>query len=379
VTAVPTHVVILGAGFGGLELSSRLVEDLGDDVRITIIDKNDAFIFGYAKLDVMFGRTGLENVKVHYADLKKPGVDFRHEEITGIDPAARRVTTNKGTYDADLLVVALGADYDCEATPGLLEGGYEYYSPEGAANVRGVIESFDHGTVIVGVLGPFFKCPAAPSETALMLHDFFTKRGVRDAITIKLLSPMGVPIPVSKETSDALLAEFAVRNIEYRGGKRVVSIDPTTNVATSEDGEELSFDLFLAVPVHKAPDVVVDSGLTEDGWINVDPWLATKFENVWAVGDVTNAPVPRAGVIAEGEAKTVADVIVHKLRGGAEPRPYAGIAGCYIEFGDDRVGKVDVDFLTGPEMKGFFTAPSHEIAREKEEFGASRRRRWFGT
>ena len=375
-----THVVILGAGFGGLELASRLVEDLGNDVRTTLIDKNDAFIFGFAKLDVMFGRTDLESVKHRYADIKKPGVDFRKEEITAIDPATRRVTTNKGTYDADLLVVALGADYDPEATPGLLEGGHEYYSPEGAAKVRSIIEAFDRGTLIVGVLGPFFKCPPAPSETVLMLHDFFTKRGVRDAITIQLLSPLGIPVPVSKETSDALIAEFAARDIEYRGGTRVVCIDPAKKVATTEKGEDLAFDLFLGVPVHKAPEVVAKSGLTEpDGWVKVDPWLATKFENVWAVGDVTSAPVPRAGVFAEGEAKTVADVIVHKVRGGADPKPYAGIAGCYIEFGDDRVAKVDVDFLTGPEMKGIFTAPSHEIARDKEEFGASRRRRWFGT
>src|SRR6478672_3210553 len=125
---MPTHVVILGAGFGGLELSSRLVEDLGGDVRVTLIDKSDAFIFGFAKLDVMFGRTDLDGVRCLYSDIAKPGVEFRQEEITSIDPEQRRVVTDKGSYDADILVVAPGADYDTEATPGLLEAGYEFYS-----------------------------------------------------------------------------------------------------------------------------------------------------------------------------------------------------------------------------------------------------------
>jgi sulfide:quinone oxidoreductase len=376
-----THVVILGAGFGGLELTSRLVEDLPGEVEVTLIDKSDWFIFGYAKLDVMFGRTTFDAVKNHYSAIDKPGVTYKKETITSIDPNAKRVVTDKGTYDADILVVALGADLAPEATPGLLEAGYEYYSPEGANAARAVVNGFEQGTVIVGVLGPFFKCPPAPCETAFMLHDQFVERGVRENITIQVLSPLGIPVPVSPDTSKAILEEFDVRGIEYHGGTRVVTIDPATKTATAEGGETFSFDLFLGVPVHRAPEVVVQSGLTEpDGWIGVNPaTFATKFAGVFAVGDVTSAPVPRAGVFAEGEARTVADVIVQQLRGGAEAEPYRGQAACYIEFGDERVGKVVVDFLSGPAIKGTFAAPSREIAKDKEQFGATRRARWFGT
>jgi sulfide:quinone oxidoreductase len=210
------------------------------------------------------------------------------------------------------------------------------------------------------------------------MYDMFRTRGMLDDVTIRVLSPLGFPVPVSEDTSKAILAEFEQRGIEYRGGTRVVRLDAASRTAYTEDGREIPYDLFLGVPVHKAPDVVVQSGLTEaDGWIAVDPWLATKFEDVYAVGDVTTAPVPRAGVFAEGEAETVADVIVHKVRGGAPPLPYSGIAGCYIEFGNDRVARVDVDFLTGPEIKGIFTAASVDLAREKERFGATRKARWF--
>ena len=140
------------------------------------------------------------------------------------------------------------------------------------------------------------------------------------------------------------------------------------------------YDLFLAVPIHRAPPVVEESGLTVDGWVPVDPaTFQTRFPDVYAVGDVTSAPVPRAGVIAEGEAGTVADVLISRIRsGGREPEPYAGSAVCYIEFGDDTVARVDVNFLSGPRPTAVFHAPSLDLTEEKRQFGATRRRRWFG-
>jgi sulfide:quinone oxidoreductase len=114
-----TRVVIVGAGFGGLELCSRLSNELADDVEVTLIDQSDAFIFGFAKLDLMFGRRTLDEVRLPYRDISKPSVEFRQETVVSIDPERKRVVTNVGTHDADVLVVALGADLDPEATPGL--------------------------------------------------------------------------------------------------------------------------------------------------------------------------------------------------------------------------------------------------------------------
>ena len=116
-----TRVVVLGAGFGGLELATMCSEALGDEVEVTLIDKNDAFVFGYSKLDVMFGRSTPEAVRLAYRDIAKPGVRFLRQTVTAIDPQARRVSTDGGDHEADVLVVALGADYDFGATPGLAE------------------------------------------------------------------------------------------------------------------------------------------------------------------------------------------------------------------------------------------------------------------
>ncbi|HZC30634.1 MAG TPA: FAD-dependent oxidoreductase, partial [Gaiellaceae bacterium] len=156
------HVVILGAGFGGLELASRLSGSPADEVHVTLIDQNDGFTFGFAKLGILFEGKDAADVRIPYSELAKPGVEFRQERITAIDPAARRVTTDRGTYDADILVVALGADYDVDATPGFAEGGFEYYSIAGAERMRDALPSFTGGTILIGVLGQPFKCPPAP-------------------------------------------------------------------------------------------------------------------------------------------------------------------------------------------------------------------------
>jgi sulfide:quinone oxidoreductase len=373
------RVLVLGAGFGGLELSTTLSEALGDDAEVTLIDKNDGFVFGFSKLDVMFGRTTPEAVSMAYADIAKPGVRVLRETITAIDPEARRVTTDAGVHEADTLVVALGADYDFDATPGLAEGGNEFYSVAGAERLAPIIREFSHGHVVIGVCGAPFKCPPAPSECALLLHDELVARGVREQCQISFVIPLPTPVPPSPETSAALSAEFAKRDIALIAGRRVASLDPGRSVAVLDDGSELAFDLFLGVPKHRAPDVVIDSGMTEDGYIPVDSaTLETRFPGVYAVGDVATAGVPKAGVFAEGAARVVAQTLIAKLRGGEPPERHLGRGTCYIEFGHGRVGSVDIDFLSGPERTGVFNAPSAELVAEKERFGSSRRARWFG-
>src|SRR6478672_5278740 len=177
---MPQRVLVLGAGFGGLELTTMLVEQAPGEFEITLIDKNDSFVFGFSKLDVMFGRTDVDAVLHKYADIAKPGVTVLKETITKIDPATKTVTTDKGTHDADILVVALGADYDTSETPGVVLGENEFYSVAGAAKIAEVLPTFKKGHAVIGVCDAPFKCPPAPSECALMLHDYLTNAGVRD-------------------------------------------------------------------------------------------------------------------------------------------------------------------------------------------------------
>jgi sulfide:quinone oxidoreductase len=376
---VHARVLILGAGFGGLELATMLSEGLGEDAEVVIVDRSDAFVFGYSKLDVMFGRVRPEEIRLPYADFVKPGVRLLRETVTAIEPESRQVTTDQGVHDGDVLVVALGADYDFEATPGLAEGENEFYSVAGAERLREILPTFTEGRAVVGVCGAPFKCPPAPSEAALLLHDFLTERGVRDACEITLVMPFGTPVPPSPDTSAALLEAFAERGIAFVPERRVRALDTTRAVVVLDDEQELPCDLFLGVPRHRAPDVVVASGMAEEGYVPVDSrTLATRFPDVYAVGDVATPGTPKAGVFSEGAARVVAAQLLARMDAGPEPLPYDGRGSCYVEFGAGRIGRVDVDFLSGPKPTGTFQEPSLELVAEKRAFGSSRRARWFG-
>ena len=373
------RVVVLGAGFGGLELTTILSEEFGTDVDVVLIDQSDDFVFGFSKLEVMFGRARSEQVRHPYRDFVKPGVEFVQSTVRAIDPNTKRVETDAGTFDADVLVVALGADLHPEATPGLVESGYEFYTEPGAFALRDVLADFDGGRVIIAVTSTPFKCPPAPSETALLMHDFLTERGLRDASQISLVMPLPVPIPPSPDASKALLVAFEERGIGWHPETLVRGLDAGRKVALLGGGVEMPYDLFLAVPTHRAPEVVAQSGMTVDGWIPVNPiTLETQFAGVYAVGDVTSVGTPKAGVFAEGQAAVAAGGIGALIRNAGESPRYDGRGICYLEFGRNEVAKVGVAFVSGQPPTGWLEGPSPALVADKAEFASSRVQRWFG-
>src|SRR4051812_2810291 len=226
----------------------------------------------------MLGRQSPDEVRLHYREFDKDGVEFRQERVTGIDPAARRVTTDIGAYDADFLVVAMGADYDMACTRGFEAGGFEFYTVAGAERLRDALADFDGGRALVSVLGQPFKCPPAPFEGAFLLHEYFTERGIRDSVEMTSTFPMQRPVPVAGEVSQMFRDALAARDIEELPQCLVTSIDPATRTAHLKDGGTLPYDLFVGIPKHRAPDPLEASGLAVNGWVPVDQTnLRTQF------------------------------------------------------------------------------------------------------
>ena len=375
-------VLILGAGFGGLELATRLKSLIANDVEVTLIDKHDFFILGFAKLEVLFGRKSADDIKNHYRNLS-PGIRFLRENIQSIDPELRHVVTDQGNHQADVLVIALGADLDPNATPGLVEHGHEFYSLSGVERLNGALASFRRGVAMISILGLPYKCPPAPFEVALQLHDYLVEHGCRNEVTIRVLSPAPTPLPVSKQGSETILQLFKERGMEFLPNHSVTSVQ--ANLALVKETGGLPFDLFMAVPVHRVPPVVAASGLVREGWISVNPAnLETSFPDVYAIGDVTKIPVgtaaiPKAGAFADRAAHAVADDIVYRIHGKGSPGRFDGAGTCYLEFGKGNVAKIEANFLGGPTPDVRFVGPSEEFKADKIEFGSSRIKRWFGS
>jgi sulfide:quinone oxidoreductase len=211
-----------------------------------------------------------------------------------------------------------------------------------------------------------------------MMHDELVARGVRGDCTVTMAHPLSAPVPPSPETSKALIAAFAERKIDYLPGRKVTSLDEAGHKVVLDDGRELPCDLFLGVPKNRAPDVVVATGLTENGWVTVNQrTLETKFPGVYALGDLANAGTPKAGVFAETAARTVATNLIALIRGEEPNARNPGFGTCYVEFGGDRVARVDVDFFSGAKPTGTFFEPSRELAADKKLFSSTRRARWF--
>ena len=287
----------------------------------------------------------------------------------------------RATYEPDILVVALGADLDPAATPGMVEEGSEFYTVEGAARVRDLLPSFEGGDVIIGVLGQLLQVPGRPVRNRPHAARLPREEGPSGDVDHQDRSARWRrPSPFRPRRPPASSRRSGERDIEWWPQSKVTALDPPTKIATLEDGQTMPYGLFLGIPVHRAPRVVEDSALAEDGWIPVDHrTFATKFENVYAVGDVTSAPVPRVGAIAEGEARTLAEVLIHQIKGGDAPDALPG-KGDLLHRVRWRPRWPGSTPTSCPDRLRSATSrrPRRTSSASKVEFGASRRRRWFG-
>ncbi len=378
------EILILGAGFGGLEAASSLSERLDPSHRITLIDKNDYFIIGFSKFEVMFGRQTAEEVKSYYTNLAHRRVNFVQDTIEGIDLEGKQVRTRGATFTYDYLIVALGAELAPELTPGFPEGGYEFYSLEGADRLYPVLDSFSSGTILLSIFGAPYKCPPAPYEAAFQLHDFYRRKGVREQVAIKMLIPAPVPLPVAPGAAEEVGRRFAERGIELFTQHKVTALDPVRKQAQIAGHGPMAYDLFIGVPLHRPPAVVRDSVLGQGGWIRVNrDNLATEFERVYAVGDVTTIPVgagavPKAGAFAEDAAKVVVSDIVTQITGQGRPKKFEAVGTCFLEFGDENVAQISANYLGQEEPQVALEEPTAALRESKVHFKDDRIQRWFG-
>ena len=376
------NIIVLGAGFGGLEASTGLKRELGKDVSVTLVDKKDYFMTGFNKYDILFGREA-DIRKGYYRDLVGQGVDFLQEEVVSLELEEKRVVTDKRALSYDYLIVALGADLHPEAIPRFVSGGYEFYSPEGARRLRPVIEAFQGGTILISIFDKVYKCPPAPYELAFLLDDYFRAKGMRERVNLKVLTPVPRPLPVSPTASDEIERLLAECNIELLTQRRVIELDSEHQCAIVEGHSPLAYDLFIGIPIHKPPKVILDSPLGAAGWVAVDREnLHTSIDNVYAVGDVTSIPVggfavPKAGVFAENAARVVVQDLVSRIRNRPAASRYEARGACFVEFGRGRIAMLDADFLSQAQPQVVLKDIPGEVA-PKKTFVAERLRRWFG-
>jgi len=381
-------VLVLGGGVGGLVASNVLNEKLGRRVRVQLIERKKEFQFPPSYPWLMLGMRKPEQVQRSLSPLKKKGIDVVHDEVLSIDVVKKVVKTRDDAFSFDHLIIALGAEYALDAVPGFREHAHHIYDLESALRFRTAIDDFSGGDVAVGVSRTPFKCPAAPYETALLLDHHFKKKGLGNRFRIRFFTPEGLPLPsAGPDIGNGTLELMKSRGIDPKFNAKLTEIRPKE--AVFEDGSTIPFDLLFAVPPHKCPQPVVDAGLTDQsGWIPVDPGtLLTKFENVYAVGDVASVPtplgfvpyLPKAGVFAHGQAEVVADNIVAEIEGRATKKAFDGSGSCFLMTGGEQAGFVKGTWFAKPHPDIRFQSPSRALYMERVLFEKYWMHHWFHT
>jgi sulfide:quinone oxidoreductase len=382
---VSGRTLILGGGFGGIATAVELRRLLGDDHEIVLVDRKPAFAMGLRKLWELVGRASIADGKRSRALLARHGVEFVQAEIEAIDPGARRAETSGGPLEGDRLVIALGAVARPDLLPGLAEHAHDVWSFAGVPAAAEALNAFDGGRIVVLVAGAPYPCPPAPYECVLHVHEHLLARGLRERteLSVATLQPMLMP-NAGRDGSEWMERQLAERGISHRVGAKTERVEP--GLVVLAEGE-IPYDLLIAVPPHRPPDVVGGSGLAAaHGWIAVDAGtLATGHEGVYAVGDVTliplasGLPLPKAGVMAELQGTRVARAIAAESRGEEAPAPFDGSGFCPLELGSGSAALVEGHWYAEPEPVVSITGPSAAHAAEKAAFETQHLERWFGS
>ncbi len=333
-------ILILGGGDGGTILANRLAKKLSlSEASIEVIDKEETHWYQPGFLFTAIGEVQKEDISSCRIALYRDGVRFTQAEALEIDLDDRKVKLSDGTQRSyDYLVVATGSSLSYEEIRGFKEGADHFWSYDAALKLQQKLMSLREGKVVVGIGGLTYKCPVAPLEIAFLVDELLRKRGIRDRIELRYISPIGKaygPHLLSKIIED----EMEKRDIKLTTYFTVDSIDPDKKKVYSMEGDSLDYDLLILSPPHRGSDVVMNSGIgDEEGWIPVDKYFLNikGYDDAFAIGDAVSLPIPKTGVVAHFQAATLANNIATEIKGEGIKEMFDGQSFCLIEMGFSR-------------------------------------------
>lgn len=391
------RILILGAGFGGLTAANLLQKSLSSlspsvDYQICIIDQKDYFIMGLVNLWILSGIRTLKDSKIDLKRLENKGIRYLNAKVTGIDVSSKTVTIKESSnlkLKYDYLIIALGTEYSFEQVNGFLEnGGFNLYDAEQVTKLRESILSLKKGRIAICITSIPYKCPPAPYEASLLINDILIKNGTRHSVDIDIYAPTQISLPVAgAKVSQDVINFLNQKHISFHPLHKIKAVLDRKKIEF-ENGNTINYDVLIGVPHHKVPKVIRNSALiTGQNWITVDKFnLRTDFENVFAIGDVTeikvneNVAIPKAGVFAEAQAKVVSEQIVNDIKNDKNKYSSSRFDGkgfCFMEVGNEKAGYIATDFYHEDGPYTHLEPPSDESYKKKIDFERSKLNEWL--
>ncbi|MBI4796990.1 MAG: NAD(P)/FAD-dependent oxidoreductase [Deltaproteobacteria bacterium] len=349
------HLVILGYGAGGTMVATKIRQKLEEsEWKITVIDRDWQHHYQPGWLFIPFGIYTLKDCVKPKLDFVLKGINFVLDEVTNIDPVKKRVKTKKGHYDYDWLVVGTG----CRIVPDEVEGMkedwrgnvHDYYTPDGAVALYKKWKYFRKGRIVLNIAEMPIKCPVAPLEFIFMADWFFTVNGVREHIELELVTPLSGAF--TKPVASAVLGKLCEqKNIKITPNFDIAEVNASGKTIVSAKGEEVPYDLLVAIPPNFGAQVIIDSGISDPmGYIDTDHGTlkAKQYENMYVVGDATNVPTSKAGAVAHYESDIIVENLIREID-GQEPLPeYDGHSTCFIVTGYEKASLIDFNYKVEP-------------------------------
>ena len=349
-------ILIVGGGLSGTIVANGLCRQLGKELRrgevtITMLGNSDQHLYQPGLLYVPFGRIREAELFRDQKRVLDRSINFVLDAAKNVDVEAKKVTTEKGrTFSYDYLVLATGSRLMPQQIPGMAEGAHWFYDLEGARKLRDALNTFQGGKIVVNVNAPH-KCPVAPLEMTLMLHEFLEAKGLRAKSEITYTYPIG-RLHSLEPVAHWAVPVFEQLNIKAETFFNTEKVDPEAKTITSMEGVDLPYDLLITIPPHEGAAVISESGLGKGGWVptNTKTLHREGSDNVFVVGDTTNIPISKAGSTAHFEADVLIDNLVSLVQEGRYARDYDGKAFCFIETGFHTGTYVWFNYATPPTV-----------------------------
>ena len=356
-------IIILGGGVGGIVTANELSNCLGGEHKIILIEKNKEHTFAPSYLWLMNGDRKKKQISVSLKSLLEKNIEVVNAIVNEIVPAEKKVKAGEKEYRYDFLVIALGADLAPEKIQGWDDSIHTFYTMEGAKRLHETLKDFSGGKVALVIASMPYKCPGAPHEGAMLVEDFLKSKGIRGKVEISLFTPEPQPLPVAgPELGNAVKSMLEKKGIRFHPSMNLNSVDTKLKQLLFNGKDTYEYDLLIVIPPHQAPVVIRTSDLANaNGWIDVNPAsLQTRYENVFAIGEVASIPLPgrwfpdkpmmlpKAGVFAHLQADVVAKNITNKIKGENADEKFCADGYCMLEAGEDLAGFAYGDFFGKP-------------------------------
>lgn len=352
-------VVIVGAGFAGLETVFCLRHRLGEAVELCLVSNDKNFVFRPDTIFIPFGADPKRFVVPLGRPLAGTGAQVVYDRVRAIDRPNRKVLLREGEIAYDFLVVATGAGVRQEEIPGLAEHATSLWTAGGMLKLARVYERLladaqqGHRRSILFVVPPNNRCTSPVYELALMTDTWLRSSGARERVELTLATYEEALIEAFGFRFDGLLRRrFAEGGVALHTGLELTEVEPRH--CRFAGGERLPFEVLVSFPPHVVPHPFEGLPCDERGFVRVDKHSRRVAgpDPVFAVGDVSTYPAKRA-YLALLQAGVAADHIAAEIEGRAPRLSFPRACETLVE-----AMKATTQHDTGPRPARDFPPPA---------------------